>query len=1052
MERGGRTMKHTAQSRITRRISRARHFLRARHSVRSQSRSLRRRRFVGASLGAFLLFIVGAGIAVGCGWMGTQHSVRFNGWLEEKDFSRLPPLPFSARVKTKDVDADEDGEELETSYERRRQLAKEVDALWRRADEAAKKGELEAARKLLGEYLARSDDDGCSENYRTSLSDCVPARLSSAIDQLDALAALARGSGAEAVRAYLSARHIYDLWVMGEKGGATSAPAAVDAAEVADVEKPTENEEVKPSPANEVRAALARVPRHASLEDNAEYLRAAVLYREDKNAEAGEAFRQLAVRHPRSEKREAALHMAGLLNLKQSKSYTGEHAAAEESCPDCRDEAWRAALASFRRQLAEYPRGRFRGEARGWLGYLRLRVGETAEGLAEYYRLLADERDESARAEGVISLKLTRGVAAEIDIERLEALLAAEPRVALAYAYHEIYNYTLPEGSAIEVPEELNPYRYYKNKEGFDFYNSDYYRKYYEWEEREREKLGRAAEEKALRRVAAFATRMMRRSAGTRDGGGFALRLAQVQLELGEARAAHELSRRSLSLGVAGNERAAAMWVKGVAEQRLGDYAAARRTLSALVAEFPAGDMSEGARRLIAVVAEDAGDLDAALEQYLALGYATDVAYFVDVLMTPEQLAAFITRRPHIRQRDMLLYSLGVRYLRLRRFDEARLAYAQVSPETRGSIRRWYEDNGCAGKRPDAARPCSNPKEPGEEQPNVVRMRWVMRDLKTMEEIELLESMVELAADDESKAEALYQLAGYFYESSELTFYNPAAWQGIRGVSFLYDQVLRTPNEAQLMRRYMEGHEPLARALKIYLEAARLYPRTRAARDSLYTAAVIHERLAVSQWYWPEQYRQGLHPGERLVTYADVRREYPRYQLPFGTLGWEPRSRTVNGGPGWAQAPKSKPLTRVERVRRKVKRAERYASKGWELSGEVAGGRLRRWSLVLLSAVGLLLVWRATRRSRALLLRLFARFSRRNPRRPEVMPRPASSFAAHERYTPSARAGAFTRGAWRVLWQVALDRRGRAALALNFVTHGVLSALLWALTWALRSG
>ena len=160
----------------------------------------------------------------------------------------------------------------------------------------------------------------------------------------------------------------------------------------------------------------------------------------------------------------------------------------------------------------------------------------------------------------------------------------------------------------------------------------------------------------------------------------------------------------------------------------------------------------------------------------------------------------------------MLLYSLGVRYLRAHRFTEARTTYASVRPDALGLRRRWYEEEGCAGEWPGAARPCSNPKERDEEEPNVVRMRWVMRDLKTMEEIELLESMVELAADDESKAEALYQLAGYFYESSELTYYNPAAWQGIRGVSFLYDQTLRAPNEAQLMRRYMEEHEPLARS------------------------------------------------------------------------------------------------------------------------------------------------------------------------------------------------------------------------------------------------
>jgi hypothetical protein len=462
--------------------------------------------------------------------------------------------------------------------------------------------------------------------------------------------------------------------------------------------------------------------------------------------------------------------------------------------------------------------------------------------------------------------------------------------------------------------------------------------------------------------------------------------------------------------------------------------------------------LTEGARRLLAITSEDAGDLDAALEQYLALEYHTDVAYFVDVLMTTEQLAAFISRRPDIPQRDVLLYSLGVRHLRAHNFAAARAAYAQVRPEALALQRRWYEDD-CAGEWPRSLRPCFDPKEPdGEEEKNVVLTRWVMRDLKTLEEIERLENRVECAVGEEEKAEALYQLASYFYESSELAFYNPAAWRGVRGGTFLYDQELRAPGEAQLMRRYMEEHEPLVSALKIYLEIVRLHPRTRAASDSLYTAAVIHERLVGSQWYWPEQYKQGLHPGERLVSYADVRREYPRYQLPRGTRGWEPRTRTVNGGPGWAEAPTPKPLTKTERVRGKLKRAERAAVKGWTLFGEVAGGRLRRWSLALLSMTGLLLVWRATRRSRALLFRMLARFARRAPQTPDVMPRPASSFAAHEPYTFGARAGAATRGAFDVLWRIVLDRRGRAALALNFLTHGVLTVLLWALAWALRNG
>jgi TolA-binding protein len=1049
-------MKDTAHARITRRILKARSSLRA-WGVR--------RRAGASALFAFALFVVGAGVAFGCGWMGTSHSVRFNAWLDEDEFSRLPPLPFSAREKTKGAgEYDEDDyEEWERARARREQLGKEVDALWARAEEASKSGDLALARELLGRYLARSDEEDCGQYYERSVSGCAQARVNSANDQLEALAALERGAGRQAVLSYLSARQAYDAWMLGEKsrkrddsstggdaggeGGDAEGEGDACEADGGGGEPSSTASEAGPSPGDEVRRLLEGVPPHASLDGHVAYLRAAVLYREEKLAEAAEAFALLASRGPRGGKREAALYMAGLLNLKQSKSYTGEYADAGEACAECRDDAWRAAFDSFTRLLAEYPRGRFSADARGWLGYLRLRVGETAEGLAEYYRLLADARDESARAEGYSSLKLTRHAASESDMERLETLLAAEPRVALTYAYHEIYNYALPAGAYIDIPAESNPYRYEKDSGGYGYSDN-----YYEWEEKERKRLRAEQEKKSLSRVAAFATRMMRSRAGAEVGGGFALRLAQAQLELGDSKAAHELARRALSAGVGGDERAGAMWVKGVAEQRLRDYASSRRTLEALVEEFPSGDLTEGARRLLAITAEDSGDLDAALEQYLALGYSSDVAYFVDVLMTPAQLEAFASRRPDIPQRDTLYYSLGVRYLRLGRFEEARAAYGRVRPDALGIRPPWYEESGCAGDRPDNLRPCSDPKEPDGEEPNVVPARWVMRDLKTMDEIERLEDRAGLASGDEEKAEALYQLASYYYEASELAFYNPAAWRGLRGVSFLYDQELRAPGEAQLMRRYMEEHEPLVRALKTYLEVVRLYPRTRAARDSLYTSAVIHYRLVGYQWYWPGQYSQGLHPGERLVTYEDVRREYPHYQLPRGTYGWEPATRTVNGGPGWAEAPKPKPLSGTERARRKVKRAEVLAVKGWSLFGEVAGGRLRRWSLALLSLAGFLAFWRATRRSRALLLRLLARFARRTPRTPDVMPRPTSSFAAHEPYTFGARAGAATRGAFEVLRQIALDRRGRAALALNLLTHGVLTALLWTLAWALRSG
>src|SRR5262249_40571964 len=60
-------------------------------------------------------------------------------------------------------------------------------------------------------------------------------------------------------------------------------------------------------------------------------------------------------------------------------------------------------------------------------------------------------------------------------------------------------------------------------------------------------------------------------------------------------------------------------------------------------------------------------------------------------------------------------------------------------------------------------------------------------------------------------------------------------------------------------------------------------------------------------YHWRTVYEMGLHAGVRMVTYEDVRQAYPNYQLPRGTIGWEPVTRTVNGGPGWEERPKPQP-------------------------------------------------------------------------------------------------------------------------------------------------
>src|SRR6185295_3257997 len=242
---------------------------------------------------------------------------------------------------------------------------------------------------------------------------------------------------------------------------------------------------------------------------------------------------------------------------------------------------------------------------------------------------------------------------------------------------------------------------------------------------------------------------------------------------------------------------------------------------------------------------------------------------------------------------------------------------------------------GCYG--PDNI--CLDPKEPRSdlESKPIITNELLMLDIQTANDLERLERAVSRAADSEATVEALYQLASYQFEATNLLFYNPVLWTGNRYWNLSYFALegrYRAPNESQRLFAYMQEHETLARSLKIYLQIVEQFPHTRAARDAFYTAAVCHEHLSGYNPYWRDIYDSGLHPGQRMVTYMDVKAAYPTYQLPRGTFGWQPSTRTVNDGPGWALPPKPVPRpSRWARIQAKAgdayKKAEELYNRAW---------------------------------------------------------------------------------------------------------------------------
>jgi TolA-binding protein len=938
--------------------------------------------------------------------MGTSHSVRFNQYQTEREMGRLPPLPTMANGLNEgraNWDLDDSGES-EDVYALAEKRSKDLTALWDRAEAAEKDGNLPLVRDLLNEYLRRTE----IMREVWSSGDATQPRRNSAIDRLDALSTLNRGSNESKVKAYLNARRAHDS------------------------DKPVEEE---------IRQALEVAQTDLNLKDNVAYLNAAELYRLEKFDDAAVAFHALARKYPRSEKCEAALFMTAVATMKTSAAYVpnswnGDDHANEVDADTSVDQAWHDSFAAFQKVIAQFERGRYSDDAKGWLAYLMLRGHDRAGSLVQYYRLLADKK-ENTRIEATFSLGLVRWSATDDEMSRVERELANEPDAALAYAYHNIYNYSIDPG-ADTPPYDEEPIKDSKGETDYEAERLRSDERDKEWNKK-RAVNGRAA----LTRTLEFSKRLISRYPKLSIGGAFALRAAQASEELEDNAAAATFARRVLRSRVSGDERAQALWTLGIAEHRLRHFLPARQSLTTLLREFPKSHLTEGARRNLAMIAEDAGDIDGALEQYVALDYKLDVGYFVDTLMTIEQLAGFIQRHPDSPKKNEFTYALGVRYLRSNRWEDARRTLAQVRTKISGSkgYPMYCSTCNCHENSPTN---CEDPKtgDYDENDNPVITPRLVMRDVQTANDLEALERTANQAEGDEAKAEALYQYASYQYEGSSLLFYNPLASPGYWNLGMLASESrYRVTNEQQILWKSMQEHDRLARALDVYLDVADRFPRTRAARDSLYTAAVCHERLSNYNPYWREIYQNGLHAGQRMVTYQDVKAAYPNYQLPRGTYGWHPSTRTVNDGPGWQSPPKPPvSLSKTARVKLLLQRLADRFEIFWREKG-------RRWLTEIVIVLGLLLSGRIAARNRR---RLRARIVRhRIEQSRQAITYPWFEMFWIDRVEPSRREQIrkFLGEKRQEFLELARDRRSRPVLLRGIVSHAFLFGLLTSLIW-----
>lgn len=305
-----------------------------------------------------------------------------------------------------------------------------------------------------------------------------------------------------------------------------------------------------------------------------------------------------------------------------------------------------------------------------------------------------------------------------------------------------------------------------------------------------------------------------------------AVRLAQAAIQLGRDRDARRFVAQARDRGLKGDEAAMAEYIHGTLELRAGRRENALAAFRTIRSRYGKSYLANGAKENLAILAERSGRLGDALDLYDELGYRMDFAYMADARMSPGELQSYL-RRPNARRRDVLTYTLGMRYLRLNRWSEAEATFAKLSPARRKELTAspgWNWDQN----------------------------RGLQDPLATLAALRKMDEAVKRAKGREAKADALYRMASYYYTHRPLLLYSPMLWRGDRAISISYswnDRAATAADRLALARHHNE-HECLSHALALCRRVVREYPGTVAAGPAAYRGAVAAQRLANMSPYW----------------------------------------------------------------------------------------------------------------------------------------------------------------------------------------------------------
>lgn len=462
-------------------------------------------------------------------------------------------------------------------------------------------------------------------------------------------------------------------------------------------------------------------------------------------------------------------------------------------------ESIEAAKTAMQRLRTEFPKSRFLAELPGWELRLAFLAKDHAGAFTGYLRQLGDAKDLKTRVSALSSIRAVTKSLTDDDAKAIRAKILKDPELLSPYL----------------------DYRLYHTKATTSEYAA----------------------------LASFVREVLAAHPRATIAGPILARLAETEYLNGHFDDAGSFAAASLSK--TDQSRAdLATYIRASVLRKTGNLYEARAVLKGYETKYKGSYLVKSALEQQALVHEKFKDWAAAADDYRKLDYPMDIAYILDVRMTPQQAEKYADSISGSKNRFLL--AAGFRYLRVADWKRAEALFLRIPTKVRkalvhaGTRDFSWNNTGPIDKVPDPL--------------------TTTRDLHRLSK--------------DRSAKGMYAFASYYYDHRNLLLYNGNLWDSMhKFVGYGWNpKVASAADDAALLRHHYD-HECLFHAQQICLALARRYPKSPEAPKAIYRAATAGRRLASFNPYWRRLNVKHDRYAEAADLMRRVYRDYPASSL-----------------------------------------------------------------------------------------------------------------------------------------------------------------------------